>query len=230
MRFGVDLPGPFWASFNLGGRRGRGRRPSGNGGCLSGLLTLFFLPVYLIAKLYKFAWARPQTQRGKVLSVSGVSAGLLVLLIIGLAAGGGSKSPTPSAPSPVASVAPVVADISTTPSPSHKTAASKSPAPVTPSAAASSSSPAPVRTQAPATAAPTTAVPAAPTTTAPTTTAPTTAPPAAPACSPVASSGNCYEPGEFCPAKYHGMSGIAGDGKAITCSYYPSSGTWHWKD
>jgi len=46
----------------------------------------------------------------------------------------------------------------------------------------------------------------------------------------VASSGNCYEPGEICPAKDHGMSGIAGDGKAITCSYYPSSGTWHWKD
>jgi hypothetical protein len=93
------------------------------------------------------------------------------------------------------------------------------------SAAASSSSPAPVHTQAPATTAPPpaapTSAPAAP---------PTTAPPAAPACSPVASTGNCYEPGEFCPAKYHGMSGIAGDGKAITCSYYPSSGTWHWKD
>jgi hypothetical protein len=52
----------------------------------------------------------------------------------------------------------------------------------------------------------------------------------APACSPLTSGGNCYEPGEFCPAKYHGMSGVAGDGKAITCSYYPSSGTWHWKD
>lgn len=185
------------------------------------MLTLFFLPVYLIAKLYQFAWHSPQSQRGKVLSVSGVSVGLLVLLIIGLAAGGGSKSPTLSPPSPVASVAPVVADVSTTPSPTHTAAASKSPAPVATSAAASSSSPAPVQTH---TAAP------APTHSSYVPPAPTTAAPAAPACSPVASSGNCYEPGEICPAKDHGMSGIAGDGKPITCSYYPGSGTWHWKD
>jgi hypothetical protein len=32
-----------------------------------------------------------------------------------------------------------------------------------------------------------------------------------------ASSGNCYEPGEFCPHADAGMTGLAGDGKQITC-------------
>jgi hypothetical protein len=225
VRLGVGL-GPFYASTRVGG----GRR--GNGGCLTGLLIVCFLPFYLIWKLYEFAWNKPQTRRGKILSVSAASIGLLILVIIGSVAGGGSSSPTLNPPSPVASFAPVAADVSITPSPTHKAAASNSTAPVTASAAASSSSPAPVRTQAPATTAPPstapTTAPAAPPTTAPA--APPTTAPAAPACSPLTSGGNCYEPGEFCPAKDHGMSGIAGDGKAITCSYYSSSGTWHWKD
>ena len=42
---------------------------------------------------------------------------------------------------------------------------------------------------------------------------------AAPAggCHPKASTGNCYEPGEFCPHADAGMSGIAGNGEAIIC-------------
>jgi hypothetical protein len=42
---------------------------------------------------------------------------------------------------------------------------------------------------------------------------------AAPAggCYPRASTGNCYEPGEFCPHADAGMTGIAGDGKTIIC-------------
>ena len=221
MRFGVNLPGPFWASFNIpqGGRRGR--RARGNVGCLAALLILCFLPIYLIFKAYQFAWGKPQTQRGKILSVSGVSVGLLILLIIGSAAGGGSSSPTPSPPGPVASAASVLAHVSPTSSATHKAVAvSKSPAPATTSAVASSSSPAPVCTQAPAT--------TAPPTTAPPTAAPTTAAPAAPACSPLTSGGNCYEPGEFCPAKDHGVTGIAGDGKSITCE--DVNGYWRWED
>ena len=131
MRFGVNLPGPFWASFNIpqGGRRGR--RASGNAGCLTVLLILCFLPLYLIFKAYQFAWGKPQTQRGKILSVSGVSLGLLILLIIGSAAGGGSSSPTPRPPSPVGLAASVPAPATPTPSATHKAvAASKSPAPV----------------------------------------------------------------------------------------------------
>ncbi|HEV8274676.1 MAG TPA: hypothetical protein VGQ26_03120 [Streptosporangiaceae bacterium] len=36
-------------------------------------------------------------------------------------------------------------------------------------------------------------------------------------CHPKASTGNCYEPGEFCPHADAGMSGVAGNGKAIIC-------------
>jgi hypothetical protein len=46
---------------------------------------------------------------------------------------------------------------------------------------------------------------------------PTTAPPAPTGCHPTTSSGNCYEPGEFCPHADAGMSGVAGDGEAIIC-------------
>jgi hypothetical protein len=42
------------------------------------------------------------------------------------------------------------------------------------------------------------------------------APPPA-SCHPIASSGNCYEPGEFCPQADAGMTGVAGNGEAIIC-------------
>jgi hypothetical protein len=45
----------------------------------------------------------------------------------------------------------------------------------------------------------------------------TTAPPPPASCYPRASTGNCYEPGEFCSHADAGMSGVAGDGKAIIC-------------
>ena len=43
------------------------------------------------------------------------------------------------------------------------------------------------------------------------------APPAPSGCFPKASTGNCYEPGEFCPHADAGMRGVAGDGKDILC-------------
>ena len=53
------------------------------------------------------------------------------------------------------------------------------------------------------------------------------APPPAPAgCHPTTSSGNCYEPGEFCPEADAGMTGLAGDGERITCVL--ESGRYHW--
>jgi hypothetical protein len=58
------------------------------------------------------------------------------------------------------------------------------------------------------------------TTPAPQATAPAAAPsPAAtPAgCHPLSDEGTCYEPGEYCRYADQGMSGIAGDGKPITC-------------
>lgn len=54
-------------------------------------------------------------------------------------------------------------------------------------------------------------------------------PSSAPAgCHPKTSSGNCYEPGEFCSAAEHGQTGIAGDGKAIKCENTDPGSTWHW--
>jgi hypothetical protein len=36
-------------------------------------------------------------------------------------------------------------------------------------------------------------------------------------CYPTATSGNCYQPGEFCASADAGMSGVAGDGERIIC-------------
>lgn len=61
----------------------------------------------------------------------------------------------------------------------------------------------------------------------------TQAPPpsSAPAgCYPKTSSGNCYEPGEFCSTAEHGETGVAGDGKTINCENTDPGSTWHWVD
>jgi len=54
----------------------------------------------------------------------------------------------------------------------------------------------------------------------------TSAPPPPTSCHPTTSSGNCYEPGEFCSAADHGMRGIAGDGEAIICA---DNNGWRWE-
>jgi hypothetical protein len=69
----------------------------------------------------------------------------------------------------------------------------------------------------------------APSAPAPTTAAAVVAPPAsaAPAsCHPLTNGGNCYEPGEYCRNADHGASGVAGDGKAITCE---NNDGWRWE-
>jgi hypothetical protein len=61
--------------------------------------------------------------------------------------------------------------------------------------------------------------------------APVTQPsaPATPAgCHPRTPSGNRYEPGEFCSAAEQGETGVAGDGKTITC--VASGSYWRWED
>jgi hypothetical protein len=55
---------------------------------------------------------------------------------------------------------------------------------------------------------------------------PTTAPAAQAGCHPLTNSGHCYEPGEFCRQSDHGMSGVAGDGKAIVCE---DNDGWRWE-
>jgi hypothetical protein len=66
--------------------------------------------------------------------------------------------------------------------------------------------------------------PSAPPTSAP---KPRSTPTPAPAgCYPKASSGNCYEPGEYCSTADHGMTGVAGDGKPIICE---NNNGWRWE-
>ena len=93
-----------------------------------------------------------------------------------------------------------------------------------------SAAPAPAVTTAAPSAEPaaTTAEPAA------TTAAPSTAPAAAPTqasatpagCYPISDEGTCYEPGEYCREDDHGTSGVAGDGKPITCE---DNDGWRWE-
>jgi hypothetical protein len=97
-----------------------------------------------------------------------------------------------------------------------------------PAAPAASAAPAPAAT----TAAPSTEPAVAPST-APAV-APSTAPAAAPTqaattpagCYPISDEGTCYEPGEYCRDDDHGTSGVAGDGKAITCE---DNDGWRWE-
>ena len=51
-------------------------------------------------------------------------------------------------------------------------------------------------------------------------------PPPPAACHPRSSSGNCYKPGEYCPAADHGDTGIDGDGQAIICE---DNDGWRWE-
>ena len=45
-------------------------------------------------------------------------------------------------------------------------------------------------------------------------------------CHPLSDEGTCYEPGEFCRTTDHGISGVAGDGKVITCE---DNDGWRWE-
>jgi hypothetical protein len=64
--------------------------------------------------------------------------------------------------------------------------------------------------------------------------APVSAPPAPPhtlapapaGCHPLSDEGTCYEPGEYCRDSDHGVTGVAGDGKTITCE---DSDGWQWE-
>jgi hypothetical protein len=51
-------------------------------------------------------------------------------------------------------------------------------------------------------------------------------PPPKAACHPLTNGGNCYEPGEFCRAADHGVTGLAGDGEVITCQ---DNDGWRWE-
>jgi hypothetical protein len=92
--------------------------------------------------------------------------------------------------------------------------AATSAAPAAPTTIATTVAPVPVPTTT------TTAPPPPPATVPP----PTTAAPAS--CQPLTDGGNCYEPGEFCRDSDHGVTGVAGDGKTITCE---DNDGWRWE-
>jgi hypothetical protein len=52
------------------------------------------------------------------------------------------------------------------------------------------------------------------------------APAPQPGCHPTTSTGHCYQPGEFCSDADHGLTGVAGDGKAIECE---DNDGWRWE-
>lgn len=54
----------------------------------------------------------------------------------------------------------------------------------------------------------------------------TSSPAASVGCHPLSDEGTCYEPGEFCRNTDHGVSGVAGDGKSITCE---DNDGWRWE-
>jgi hypothetical protein len=103
----------------------------------------------------------------------------------------------------------------------------------TPKALAPKATPKPTKPAAPTAPASTTEAPAsqaqAPASPAPAQSTQPTTPPAAatPAgCYPLSNEGTCYEPGEYCRNADHGISGMAGDGEAITCE---DNNGWRWE-
>ena len=144
-------------------------------------------------------------------ALTGIFAFMALIIIIIVAANSGGSSPSGgTAAALTTSASPTVTRVPS----QHATRAA---------AAVEKTHPQPAQTtSAPAQA----AAPPAP---APTTHAAVVAPPAsaAPAsCHPLTSGGNCYEPGEKCRNSDHSASGLAGDGKAITCEDYDG---WRWE-
>jgi hypothetical protein len=187
-------------------------------GCWSAVGLLFLLPV----RLYQFAWRKPRSKLGKLAAVGGVS--VVILFVIGIIAAAGSSPSTPTNNITPAVVATTSAPAPTTPAPAPMTHK-----PVVPPAHRPAVRPVIVYLAKPV-APPVTHTVAPPSPPVTHTVAPssthTVAPPSAPACTPLTNGGNCYEPGEFCRDVDHGMTGIAGDGKSITCE---NNDGWRWE-
>jgi hypothetical protein len=134
---------------------------------------------------------------------------VLLLIIIGVAVGCGKGTPTGNV-SPITTTTPMASSVGSA------AAIVASAQPTTTQTARTQTAVAPTQAAAPPAPAKTTpvAVPAPPVAT------------ARASCSPLTNGGNCYEPGEFCRNSDHGASGVAGDGKAITCE---DNDGWRWE-
>lgn len=144
-----------------------------------------------------------------------VGAVVLLLIIVGIAAGGGNSTKTAAITKPTHTVAssPAPTPHPAKAPPKKKLITSRAPGPAP-------------RETAAAVAPRETAAAAAPSPAAPSTPVAAPAQPAPVSCHPLTNAGNCYEPGEFCRKADHGASGVAGDGKTITCEYNDG---WRWE-
>jgi len=158
--------------------------------------------------------------------ITGVIIGLAVIIALSNHSG---TSPA-AATAPARSATPRAQAPKATPKP-PKTAAPAAPAgPAQVSASPAQVSAGPAQVSAsPAQTTPAAAVPAQPSSPAPAQSTQPAAPPAAAApagCYPLSNAGTCYEPGEYCRNADHGVSGMAGDGEAITCE---DNNGWRWE-
>jgi hypothetical protein len=155
---------------------------------------------------------KPWPARHKVLTVLLGFCGLV--FVIGIAAAASSSSSTPAVTSSPIAKAPAVTASPTVTKTATATQTVTTAPPTTPAPPATpAQTAAAVQQTAPSTPAQTTS--AAP----PASTAPAS-------CYPLSNAGHCYEPGEFCRASDHGVSGVAGDGKAIKCE---DNDGWRWE-
>ncbi len=149
-----------------------------------------------------------------------VAALVLLFVIVGVTGGGNTNKKNvstvnPTTPATTAKATTTTVHHTTTVAPTTAPPKTLPPTTVAPTVPPTTAAPPP----------PTTAAPVAPTT-------PVTAAPAAPpatgpgGCGPLSNEGNCYEPGQFCRNSDHGASGVAGDGKPITCR---NNDGWRWE-
>jgi len=209
-------------------------RPAGRGGPPPPTGQVFVDPV--TGRPYRVdpatgttAWlpaAPPRRRRRWPFVVIGSTGAVFLLGVLGSL----TAKPAPTTPISVAfpSTSSSTASSSTaTTRPVSRTPAPKgSPTPTRTAAAAPATTRTTTPPAAPPTAHPQSADPA-PATTAPAPPPPNNPPPGtATACHPLTNGGKCYEPGEFCRKTDHGVSGLAGDGKAIICR---DANGWRWE-
>jgi hypothetical protein len=151
-------------------------------------------------ELYILSWATssPSAPNDVTVGLHTVISPRIALLMLATALAAGCSSAAPPPPVPTPSIVPAATSSSPTPL--------QSPTP-TPTPAVAPVAPPPTPATQPATTSP-------------------AAPPPAASCYPLSNEGTCYEPGEYCRDDDHGASGVAGDGKQITCE---DNDGWRWE-
>ena len=230
MRFGVNLPGPFWISSRIKGC-----------GCLTLVLLPIELSLWLLAAavvtyiaLAKYLWPRGWVGKAITIAIP------IVVIIIGSVSGAASRTPptatTSTPPAQTQAVVPAVQSSSPAAAHHHKHRRITWAAFVIgfPRDAdsfhlrdaraycshATSGCVQKLRTHAKQLG----IIPVHPTSV---TSTSSSGGSGGGGCHPTTSSGNCYKPGEFCSTAEHGETGVAGDGETITCE--DVNGYWRWE-